>query len=100
MSSTSTGHTTPSGHELSSSDLEKQAARKQAKLLKKSLKKAQNVENVEPEKERPRILRRDWYTLGEERERGLRVMTWNMLAQTLVREYRLLYSRFQLILCG
>jgi hypothetical protein len=86
-----TGPKTKTGHVLSEADLAKQQARKAQKAAKKAAGKNANEEPILAQGT-PRILKRDWIDLkrgegeGNEGEKRLRVVTWNMLAQTLVRE--------------
>ncbi|ORX37437.1 Endonuclease/exonuclease/phosphatase [Kockovaella imperatae] len=72
-------------YQLTPAQLELQAARRAAKLAAKANPKAAPKLSSE-ELERRRILKRDWVQVGQsDSKRRVRIVTWNVLAQTLVR---------------
>ncbi|KAL1408888.1 RNA exonuclease ngl2 [Vanrija albida] len=75
---------------LTPEQLAKQAERKAAKLAKKAAQAASGETNAQQkaELERRRILKREWQTVGsspQEDANKATIVTWNMLAQTLIR---------------
>lgn len=77
--------TTATGYVLSPADQAKQQARKEAKLAKKALNAQQQAQGGHNDK--LSIIKREWVQVGTAQpdRDTVRVLTWNMLAQTLVR---------------